>query len=46
MIKAGKIIADRYKVLGYIGKGGMQDVYKVVDLKLDLELALKLRCRV
>ncbi|MBS1204078.1 MAG: protein kinase [Proteobacteria bacterium] len=41
MIAIGNIIADRYQVLKYIGKGGMQNVYKVLDLKLDLELALK-----
>lgn len=41
MIDSGTIIADRYQVLNYIGKGGMQDVYKVLDLRLDLELALK-----
>ncbi|MFD3241248.1 serine/threonine-protein kinase [Rahnella perminowiae] len=41
MIRNGHIIADRYKILSYIGKGGMQNVYKAHDLKLDLELALK-----
>ncbi len=41
MIEVGRIIAERYKILSYVGKGGMQDVYKVLDLKLDLDLALK-----
>ncbi|AFR01809.1 protein kinase [Pectobacterium carotovorum subsp. carotovorum] len=41
MIEVGKIIAERYKILSYVGKGGMQDVYKVLDLRLDLDLALK-----
>lgn len=41
MINPGKVIAERYKVLNYIGKGGMQDVFRVRDIKLDIELVLK-----
>ncbi|MEH8113493.1 serine/threonine-protein kinase [Aeromonas veronii] len=37
----GTVIANRYKILKYIGKGGMQDVYEALDLKLNLHLALK-----
>lgn len=41
MIAMGTVIANRYKILKYIGKGGMQDVYEALDLKLNLHLALK-----
>jgi serine/threonine protein kinase len=37
----GRTIADRYRVLGTIGRGGMGAVYRVEHLMLKKELALK-----
>jgi serine/threonine protein kinase/tetratricopeptide (TPR) repeat protein len=37
----GSIFADRYEVLEKLGKGGMGEVYRVEDKKLDEEMALK-----
>ena len=31
----GEVLADRYRIIGTIGKGGMGIVYAVADLKLD-----------
>lgn len=41
MIKLGMIIADRYEVLEKIGTGGMSDVYRAKDHKLNRYVAVK-----
>jgi serine/threonine protein kinase len=38
----GSIFADRYEVIEKLGKGGMGKVYRVLDKKIDEEVALKL----
>jgi serine/threonine protein kinase len=35
------VIASRYKVLGYVGAGGMQQVYRALDTSLNRIVALK-----
>ncbi len=37
----GSIFAERYEVLEQLGKGGMGEVYRVRDKKLDEQMALK-----
>ncbi len=41
MIKLGMVIGDRYEVLEKIGTGGMSDVYKAKDHKLNRLVAVK-----
>ncbi len=41
MIREGAIISGRYEVLGRIGTGGMADVYKAMDQKLNRYVAMK-----
>lgn len=41
MLKTGIIIAERYEILGKIGTGGMADVYKAKDHKLNRYVAVK-----
>ena len=41
MLKTGMIIAERYEISGKIGTGGMADVYKAKDHKLNRFVAVK-----
>ena len=41
MLKTGMIIAERYEIVGKIGAGGMADVYKAMDHKLNRFVAVK-----
>jgi serine/threonine protein kinase len=37
----GDVLCGRFKVLSYLGEGGMGQVYRVVDLELRQEIAIK-----
>ncbi|MBQ1317065.1 MAG: Stk1 family PASTA domain-containing Ser/Thr kinase [Lachnospiraceae bacterium] len=41
MLKTGAVINERYEVVGRIGSGGMADVYKAKDHKLNRNVAVK-----
>lgn len=41
MLKSGTIIVERYEISGRIGSGGMADVYKAKDHKLNRFVAIK-----
>ncbi len=41
MLKEGTVIGERYEVVGRVGSGGMADVYKAKDSKLDRYVAVK-----
>lgn len=41
MLKEGIIIGERYEIISRVGSGGMADVYKAKDHKLDRLVAVK-----
>ncbi len=41
MLKSGTNLGERYEIVGRIGSGGMADVYKAMDLKLNRFVAVK-----
>ena len=41
LLVVGEIYGNRYRVDQYIGEGGMQEVYRAIDITLDRRVALK-----
>ena len=42
MLKVGMFIQNRYEIISKIGSGGMADVYKAKDHKLNRAVAIKI----
>lgn len=40
MLKEGVILGERYEIISRIGSGGMADVYKAMDHKLNRMVAV------
>jgi serine/threonine protein kinase len=41
VLPAGKVVADRFEIIGFVGRGGMGTVYEVYDQMRDERVALK-----
>ena len=41
MLREGAFIVDRYEIIDIVGSGGMSDVYKAKDHKLNRYVAIK-----
>ncbi|MDO4803467.1 MAG: Stk1 family PASTA domain-containing Ser/Thr kinase [Lachnospiraceae bacterium] len=41
MLKSGTVLGERYEIVGRVGSGGMADVYKATDHKLNRYVAVK-----